>query len=189
MGFFNELGAKRTLADPDGSKHRLGFRIFILVMLLVIGTLILVNYPKNDAQAGTYRCRGPISAFGPSDDSPGNYWVKLTVQRWCGSPAGWDGGPPGFDRTYGEGPIAEFERWFDTKTEQGTGVAPNGTRGVKYKAIWIAAEFKICVGVGPARVCQHRRPEGVRFWAWANGNYTVTASHAVPNTVGGMPRP
>lgn len=182
-----ELGVKRTPADPDGHKHRLGFWAFVVGMLLLITVLIIV---KGDAaQAGAYRCQGPISGKSPDAASSVDYGVKLTVNRWCGSPAGWDGGAPGFDRQHFEGPLADWSKWFDTKTQQGTGVAPNGTGGVKYKAIWIAGEHTLCIGIGPARVCTHHT-HGVRIWAWANGNYTIKdTNNSIPNVVGGMPRP
>jgi hypothetical protein len=188
-----DLGAKRTPTDPDGSKHRLGFWAFCLAMLVLIAALIVIR--ADDADAVTPVCRGPFSARSPEAAGTAGIdnWFQVNVGRWCGGTDGaharWDGGAPSFSRSYHEG-LWSFSKWFDTKTQIGYATAPDGDRDVQYKAWWGGAEFKLCVGVGGAQLCEHRT-QSVRVWAWANGNYTVkpTRADGALNTVPNLPMP
>lgn len=182
MGFFTELGAKRTAADPTGEKHRLTFRLFILIMVLIVGILIIVR--ADDARAGT-QCRGPVSGTKHAAlDDPS---VTLKAQRWCGTSDGAGARfttNPDFVRSYTESLNGHFSKWFDSTNASGTGTAPDGDRNVEYKAKWVAAEF--CIDIVPP-VCGHTSPWGVRIWAWANGNYTIKITTGTEPS--GMPRP
>jgi hypothetical protein len=182
-----ELGAKRTPTDPTGSKHRLGFVAFCLAMLVLIAALVIW---ADGAEAAAPVCRGPVSVT----NTTGTYSVTLTTNRWCGardSQGTWrfTSPVPNFDRTYSEGPIWDFNRWFASASQIGIATAPNGTAHVAYVARWVAAEFKLCTGVPgtPTHVCYHST-DGARIWTWANGNYTLNDGPAgVPRLP--MPRP
>lgn len=182
------LGAKRTPTDPDGSKHRRGFWAFVAGMLLLIAVLVFVK--SDEASAAAPVCRGPVS----QTNVVGTYSVTLTTNRWCGakdSQGVWrfTSPVPNFQRSYSEGPIWDFSKWFPDASQIGTSTAPNGTPRVAYVARWIAAEFKLCTGVPgtPTHVCYHST-DGVRIWTWANGNFTLKDNlDSVPKTP--MPRP
>jgi hypothetical protein len=180
--WFTGLGARRTPRDPTGWKHRVTFWVLIVAFISPLVT------PATEASAAPI-CRGPISGKSPAAAGFGDHYVKVTANRWCGSTgsgARWDGGAPSFDRIYANGLAWKFVKWFDSKTQTGTTTAPNGNTNVQYKAFWAAAEFQACIGVGPAQVCNHRT-NGVRIWAWANGNYSIVSSTGKPNLP--MPRP
>jgi hypothetical protein len=182
--WFKGLGRKQTPTDPDGKKHQLGFIAFCLALILVIVVLIAV---KADSAEAAIQCRGPVSLT----NTVGTYNVTLKANRWCyarDSQGTWRfTQQTSFSKTYSEGPIWSFVRWFPDKTQIGVATAPNGTAHVAYVARWVAAEFKLCVGVGPAQVCTHST-DGVRIWIWANGNYTLKDNlHGVPTSP--MPRP
>jgi hypothetical protein len=179
------LGAKRTAKDPDGSKHRLTFAVFVTVMVLVIGALAVVK--ADAARAGTPVCQGPVSLQSqiPRDLGPnGLMSVTLRVNRWCGtgrrSSARFTTDPV-FVRDYTESIAWDFDRWFNNTSSCGYGTAPNGNLNVQFCARWVAAEFQFS-----SPPFQHSHPVGVRIWAWANGNYTMRIADDVPS---GMPRP
>lgn len=186
--WFNGLGRRRTPEDPDGHNHRVGFFVFCLAMLLLIA--VLVSVKADSAKAVTTVCKGPVSIT----NTVGTYSVTLKTNRWCGardSSGTWrfTSPVPNFYRSYSEGPIWDFNRWFADASQIGIATAPNGTARVAYVARWVAAEFKLCTGVPgtPTHVCYHST-DGVRIWTWANGNYTLKDNlTAVPYTP--MPRP
>jgi hypothetical protein len=183
-----DLGRKRTAKDPDGSKHRLSFAVFVVVMILVIGTLVTIQADRANAQATG--CRGPVVER--HESAGGTIWMRLEIDRYCwyrtNPPAGIPGyrfenlQPPGFERDYGESVAWDFNRWFNNKFYTGVGVAPNGTRNVQFKAYWVAAEW-----VFRTPPFMHTYPIGARIWVWANGNYTLRETSRVPDLP--MPRP
>ena len=173
-------GSSADAEGPDRPQHQLAFIVFVLVFLTIFG-------PADRANAAT--CRGPVSGVSPAAAGFGDHYVKLQTNRWCGTVAGsgarFTTGPT-FGQSYADGLAWKFTKWWDAKTQTGTGTAPNGNTNVAYRARWVAAEFEACIGVGPAQLCNHRT-NGVRIWAWANGQYTIRASTGRPNLP--MPKP
>lgn len=185
--WFKGLGRRRTLNDPDGKKHQLGFIAFCLAMLVLIGVLIAIQSAQADeARAATGICYADKTLTNYSATS--TPWIRLRVHGMCGT----NRGPnarftvnPQFVRTYGENAVWNFEKWFPNASTTGVATAPNGDRNVAFSSRWVAGEFTSCF---PPVPCMHSPQRGVRITAWANGLWQgATTLNVEPYTP--VPRP